>query len=91
MLSSSADARRVKGQRLHQIWRQLEYSLASGERKHTNNGKLGASACYADFTLQRLQVETADAYRAQNDSVNPGSEVVEEALDCGNEKKYDSG
>ena len=33
--------------------------------------------------------KTADAYRVHNDSCNLGSEVVEEALDCEDDKKYD--
>ena len=63
--------------------------------KNTRNGKLGASAYYADFTSAEdyghndSKVETAGAYRAHDDSFNPGSEVGEDALDCEDEKKYD--
>ena len=63
--------------------------------KHCGNGKLGASSHYADFTFaddyghNDSNVETADAYRAHYDSVNPGSEIVEDALDCEHCKKYD--
>ena len=63
--------------------------------KITRNGKLGASACYADFTFAEdyghndSKVETADAYQAHNDPVNPGSEIGEDALDCEDGQKYD--
>ena len=56
---------------------------------------MGASAYYADFTFAEdyghndRKIETADAYQTHNDSVNPGSEVVDEALDCEDDKKYD--
>ena len=42
-----------------------------------------------DYGHNDSKVETADANRAHNDSVNPGSEVGEEALDCEDDKKYD--
>ena len=63
--------------------------------KITRNGKLGASACYADFTFAEdyghydSKVETTDAYQAHNDPVNPGSEIGEDALDCEDGQKYD--
>ena len=69
--------------------------LQEKDKKNTRNGKLGASAHHADFTFAEhyghndSKVETADAYRAHDDSVNPGSEVGEEALDCEDDKKYD--
>ena len=63
--------------------------------KHTSNGKLGASAHHAGFIFaddyghNDSKVETADAYRAHNDTGNPGSDVGEEALDCKDGEKCD--
>ena len=54
-----------------------------------------ASPYYEDFTFAEdyghndSKVETADAYRARNDAVNPGSEVGEEVPNCEDDKKYD--
>ena len=64
--------------------------LQEKDKKKNRNGKLGASACNADYIfaedygLNDSRAETADACRARDDLVNPGSEVGEEALDCEN-------
>ena len=63
--------------------------------KHTGDGKLAASAYYANFTFaddyghSDDKVQIADPYQAHNDPVNPGSGAGEEALDCEDDKKYD--
>ena len=91
-----ADAFIIQHPRVHlRESRNRTRERATTESKHTGNGKLGAIAYYADFTFAEdyghndSKVETADAYRAQNDSVNPGSEVIEEAFDCEDAQKYD--
>ena len=63
--------------------------------KNTRNGKRRANAYRVDSIFAEdyghndSKVETADAYQAQNDPVNPESEADEEALNCEGDKKYD--
>ena len=57
--------------------------------KHTGSGFSGASAHFANFTsvedydyYDEDMDESANAYHAHNDPVDPGSDDGEEALDC---------
>ena len=64
--------------------------------EHTGSGKSGANACYANFTSVEDYyhdddtIEFADAYQAHNDKCDPGSDVGEEALDCGDDEENDT-
>ena len=84
----AANARRGKGKDGIKSSDNLNIRQLQEKDKHTGNGKLGASAYYADFTFaddhghNDSMVDTADAYQAHSDPVNPGSGVGEEALDC---------
>ena len=64
--------------------------------KHTGSGKSGAKACYTNFTSAEDYchdddtIELADAYQAPNDPADPGSDIGEEALDCGDDEENDT-
>ena len=67
-----------------------------GEGKHTGSGKSVASACHANFAsvegydYDEDTNEPANAYQARDDSVDPGSGVDEEALDCDDDEENDT-
>ena len=58
-----------------------------GKGKHTGSGKSGASACHTnfisveDYDHDEDMIESANAYHAFNDPVDPRSDEGEEALD----------
>ena len=85
-LRLSRRTREGKRQRRNQTWR------------HTGSGKSGACAYYANFTsvedydyyYDEDMDESANAYQAHNDPVDPGSDDGEEALDYENDEEHDT-
>ena len=68
-----------------------------GKGQHTSSGKSGASACYANFTSvedyeynDEDMNESANAYQAHNDPVDPGSDDGEEAPDYDDNEENDT-
>ena len=69
-----------------------------GKGKHTGNGKSGASAHQANLTsvenyhyyYDEYVDESANAYQAHNDPVDPGSDDGEEALDYDDDDENDT-
>ena len=71
-----------------------------GKGKHTGSGKSGASAHHANLTSVEVEDydyyydedmdESANAYQAHNDPVDPGSNDGEEALDHDDDEENDT-